>query len=467
MRSMWWLAAGIALVWGGSALAAPKPNVILIVADDLGYGELGCYGQSKIQTPHLDRMAAEGLRFTQFYSGSPVCAPSRCCLMTGKHGGHAWIRDNRSVGKEGQAPVPTSEVMLPELLKREGYATGAMGKWGLGPPGSESDPVKRGFDLFFGYNCQAHAHYYYPKYLWRNTARVEYPDNQIRTGKQHSHDLFEQEALAFVEKQRDRPFFLFLPLTLPHLALQAEPSWLKPYLAKKWEDPAYDGKKGYSPHPTPRAAYAAMITRLDQTVGRLREKLHELDLDKNTLVLFTSDNGATHDVGGVDTNFFQSVGKLRGRKGSVYEGGLRVPLLACWPGTIAPGKVSEHVAYFPDLLPTLMDVVGASSRIPPGVDGISFLPTLRGKTQPAHAQLVWEFQGYGGQQAVRVGEWKGVRRGLMKGPVALELYNLREDPEESRNVAADHPEMVRKLEAVLTAQHTPSRLFPLKGLSPR
>jgi arylsulfatase len=448
--------------------AASRPNVILIVADDLGYAEVGCYGQKKIKTPSLDRMAKEGLRFTQFYAGSPVCAPSRCCLMTGKHGGHAWIRDNRAMKPEGQAPVPTSEVMLSELMKREGYTIGGMGKWGLGPPGSVSDPIKRGFDLFFGYNCQAHAHSHYPTYLWRNDKHVKLPDNDGKKGKTHSHELFEKEALAFIEGNHKKPFFLYLPFTIPHVAIQAPDEWLAPYKGK-WDDPPYNGKRGYLPHPTPRAGYAGMVTRMDETVGKILDLLQKLKLAENTLVMFTSDNGPTHDAGGADSGFFESSGPLRGRKGSVYEGGIRVPLLAWWPGTISAGKVSEHVSYFPDFMPTVLDVIGAPSRAPEGIDGLSFLATLRGQPdkQKKHAHLVWEFTGYTGQQAVRIGDWKGVRRNLMKGKAKLELYHLGDDPGEKVDVADRHLEIVKKLEDILTKQHTPSKLFSMKGLSDR
>ena len=432
--------------------AAPRrPNVILILADDLGYGELGCYGQKKIRTPSLDRMAAQGMRFTQFYAGSPVCAPSRCTLMTGKHGGHAWVRNNREVSPEGQPPVPAGEVMLAELFKKQGYATGAIGKWGLGFPGSEGDPHKRGFDLFYGYNCQRHAHNHYPTYLWRNDKRETLEGNTAgRTGKHYSHDLFEAEALAFVKAHKDEPFFLYLPFTIPHVAIQVPDDALALYKGK-WPDPPYDGKKGYLPHPSPRAGYAAMITRMDRSVGRLLAVLKTLKLEEQTLVLFTSDNGPTHDVGGADTQFFESAGSLRGRKGSVYEGGLRVPLLARWPGVVKAGAVSTHAAYFPDVMPTLMDVIGAGDSVPKGIDGVSFAPTLRGQPekQKSPAYLFWEFAGYTGQQAVRAGDWKGLRRNLQKGKAKLELYNLKDDPGESVDVASKHPDVVKRLERIL------------------
>jgi arylsulfatase len=438
---------------------APRPNVILIVADDLGYAELGCYGQKKIRTPCLDRMAREGLRFTQFYAGSPVCAPSRCCLMTGKHGGHAWIRNNREVKPEGQPPLPQSEVLLSELFKKQGYATGAIGKWGLGPPGSVCDPFKRGFELFFGYNCQRHAHNHYPNYLWRNDR------HQKLDGKTYSHDLFEAEALAFVKSHKDRRFFLYLPFIIPHVAIQVPEAELAAYKGK-WPDLPYDGKKGYRKHPSPRAGYAAMISRLDRTVGKLLDQLAALQLQRQTLVLFTSDNGATHDVGGADTTFFESVGPLRGRKGSVYEGGIRVPLVAWWPGTVRPRSVTNHIAYFPDVMPTLLEVIGAPASVPRGTDGVSFAPTLRGEPgkQKKPDYLFWEFAGYGGQQAVRQGDWKGVRRGLHKTKAELELYNLAADVGEKHDVAAKHPVVVKRLERILETGRVPSKLFPLKAL---
>jgi arylsulfatase len=442
--------------------AERRPNIVLIVADDLGYGELGCYGQKKIRTPRLDRMAREGLRFTAFYAGSPVCAPSRCCLMTGRHGGHAWVRDNREVKPEGQTPIPRGEVMLSELLKGQGYATAAVGKWGLGPPGSEGDPTRRGFDLFFGYNCQRHAHNHYPSYLWRDGRRGGLD------GKRYSHDLFEREALAFVKKDRDRPCFLYLPFTIPHAAIQAPEDSLAEYRGK-WPDPPYDGKRGYLKHPAPRAGYAAMITRLDRSVGRLLDLLRDLKLAEKTLVLFTSDNGATHDAGGADTAFFDSTAGLRGRKGSVYEGGLRVPLLAWRPGTINAGRVSERAAYFPDVLPTLLEVAGAADAVPKGLDGVSFAPTLRGETarQKKHEYLLWEFSGYGGQQAVRAGDWKGLRRNLHKGKSKLELYDLKANPFEKNDVAARRPGVVKRLGRILDAGRTASKLFPIRCLDGR
>jgi arylsulfatase A len=296
-----------------SMAAAAAPNVVLIVADDLGYGELGSYGQKKIRTPHLDQLANDGLRFTHFYAGNAVCATSRCALLTGLHTGHCVVRDNHEIEPEGEYPLPEKTVTLAALLKGRGYKTGATGKWGLGPPASSGDPNRQGFDFFFGFNCQRHAHNHYPTYLWRNDKREELD------GAQYSHDLFEQEALAFLDRNQAKPFILYVPFAVPHLALQVPADSLAEYEGK-WEDPPYDGKNKYRAHEHPRAAYAAMVTRLDRSVGRLLAKLKELKLEDNTLVLFTSDNGPTIPVGGADSAFFESTAGLRGLKGSLYEG---------------------------------------------------------------------------------------------------------------------------------------------------
>lgn len=458
------IALGISRAGAGAKPRRDPPNIVFIVADDLGYAELGCYGQKKIRTPHIDRMAAEGMRFTQFYAGAPVCAPSRAMLMTGKHAGHAAIRNNAEVQPEGQQPLPAAEVTVAELLKERGYATAATGKWGLGMVGTEGDPNRQGFDLFFGYNCQRHAHNHYPTYLRRNAEMLHLVGNDgSRTGRQYSHDLLEAEALRFIRDHRDRPFFLYVPFAIPHLALQAPEDALAEYRGQ-WDDPPYLGGKGYLPHPTPRAAYAAMVTRMDRSVGRILDLLKDQGLDENTLVMFSSDNGPTYDrLGGSDSEFFQSAGAFRGFKGSVYEGGLRVPLVARWPGRIKAASTSGHVAAHWDVLPTLTQAAGA--RTPQGLDGVSFLPTLRGQPrQRRHEHLYWEFSAYGGQQAVRYGDWKGVRAKMFEGNRRVELYNLATDPGEQRDVAAQHPQVVARIERFMRESHTPDARFPLRGI---
>ena len=442
-----------------------KPNIVLIVADDLGCFEVGCYGQEKIKTPSIDKLAKGGMKFTHFYTGSPVCAPSRCVLMTGKHSGHTTSRNNRQFkkGEEGQFPIRAEDVTVAELLKERGYATGAMGKWGLGNWDTPGSPMKQGFDLFFGYNCQAHAHSHYPTYVYRNGEKVELKGNDGKTGKQYTQDLFEQEALAFLEKNKDRPFFLYLPFTVPHVALQVPEDSLDEYKGKLGDDPPYEGGKGYLPHPTPRAAYAAMVTRMDRTVGRVVDKVKSLGLEKDTLVVFTSDNGPTHNAGGAASDFFHSAGKLRGLKGSVYEGGIRAPFIAYMPGTVQPGSTAEGRFYFPDVLPTLCDFAGA--KAPADVDGLSLRPTLTGwGQQKPHEFLYWEFAGYGGQQAVTAGNWKAVRQNLAKGVVKTELYDLAKDESEKTEVAAQNPEVVARLEKIMKEQHTPNPDFPLQAI---
>jgi arylsulfatase A len=441
------------------ASCAPKekPNIIFIMADDLGWKELGCYGQTKIRTPHIDRMASEGMRFTQYYCGSAVCAPSRCNLLTGKHGGHAYIRNNHAIRGDdpneftGQLPIPASEVTIAETLKARGYATGCFGKWGLGAPGSTGDPLDQGFDRFYGYNCQRHAHNLYPRYLVDQRKKNMLEGNtRGLTGKHYAPQRIADEMLAFIRQRGDGPFFVYYATVLPHLALQAPEEEIAAYRGQ-WAEKPYTGKS-YLPHPTPKSCYAAMITFLDKQVGRLFALLEELGLDENTVVFFTSDNGTTH-LKQVDYTFFESVGPLRGLKGSLYEGGIRMPMIVRWPGRIAPGTVSEHVAAHYDVPATLMDVAG--SRFAPEADGISFLPTLLGREQRPHEYLFWDFAGYGGQIAVRVGNWKGIKRDLRKNPNApLELYNLEEDIGETTNVADNHPKMAARLERIMREGRT-------------
>jgi len=471
-------------VSGEEKQADKRPNIVFILADDLGYRELGSFGQKLIKTPHLDKLASQGMRFTHHYSGNAVCAPSRCVLMTGKHPGHAFVRGNRSTPPEGQWPIPDSEVTLAELLRKEGYVTGAFGKWGLGGPGSTGQPLNQGVDRFYGYNCQAHAHSYYPSYLWSDKSRVQLqnkpavpghaslpkgadpsdPQNyNAFKGQDYAPDRINAEALKFIRTNKDRPFFLYYPTVIPHVALHVPDEELTPYLKLGWKDPPFSRARGfgYTPHFTPRAAYAAMITRLDRYCGKILSLLDELKLSDNTIVVFTSDNGTTHLKDEVDYDFFQSVGELRGLKGSLYEGGIRVPAIVRWPGKVKPGSSSSRVSGFEDWLPTLLEVAGASNATPADIDGLSLAPTLQGKSQQPREFLYREFPSYGGQQSVRAGDWKAVRQNMTRGNLDIELYNLAADPSETKNVAAAHPKVVQRLKKLMEDQHTASRDFPL------
>lgn len=449
-----------------AADARRKPNVILFLADDLGYAETGCYGQQRIRTPRIDRLAREGVRFTQCYSGSPVCAPSRCVLLTGLHTGHAFIRDNREITPEGQLPLPSGTRTLPLILREAGYAMGLVGKWGLGFPGSSGDPLNQGFDHFFGYNCQRHAHNHYPAYLWRNNRRIELDGNADPAhGTQYAPDLMEREALDFIGTHRDRPFFLFYATTIPHLALQAPEEDVRAY-AEFTDDPPYDGSKGYRACPRPRATYAAMVSHFDRSVGRIMDAVHRHGLDRDTIVIFASDNGSTFDIGGYDPAFFNGTGTFRGAKGSVFEGGVRVPLIVRWPDHIAPGSTSGHVCAFQDLLPTICDLTDTRLTAPAVTDGLSVAPTLLGRPgQKIHDHLYFEFPDYGGQQMVRMGDWSGVRQNLGKDPDApLQLYDLRTDIGQQRDVAQGNPGVVRRMLEVMRTARVPSPEFPFPAL---
>ena len=460
------------------------PNVVFIMADDLGVGELGSYGQRVIKTPRLDELARQGMRFTQHYSAFPVCAPARASLMTGKHAGHCAIRNNGNAKGRvrdearslwtGQNPLPAEEITLAELFQEQGYATGAMGKWGLGYEHSTGDPLAQGFDLFFGYICQGHAHNHYPRFLWRISdeghEQISYPGND-RTlhGKTYSQDEFFREAEQFVRANQEKPFFLYLPIIVTHLSIQVpedEPS-LAEYRKAIPELPYVH--KGYLPHPTPRAGYAAMVTRMDREIGELIDLIEELGLGEDTIFVFTSDNGPTYDrLGGSDSDYFNSSEGRKGYKGSVYEGGLRVPMIVRWDGRIAAGGESDLPTYFPDWMPTLLDLTGHGEVVPEETDGISMAPTLLGVAdqQQRHEALYWEFPAYGGQQAIRVGDWKAVRRNLMKlkpgeKPVT-ELYDIAQDPAEAVDVAKKNREVVRRLEKLMEQSRVGSKEFPLK-----
>ncbi|MBI5092444.1 MAG: arylsulfatase [Candidatus Hydrogenedentes bacterium] len=431
-----------------------KPNIIFILADDLGYGDLGCYGQKVIQTPNLDRMAAEGVRFTQCYAGSTVCAPSRCCLMTGMHTGHATIRGNANV------PLRPGDVTVAETLKSAGYATGLVGKWGLGEPDTTGIPNRKGFDEFFGYLNQGHAHNYYPDYLWRNETKVPLAGNVVSKGvasarAQYAPDLFTAEALDFIRRHQSHPFFLYLAYTSPHANNErgkAEGNGMEvpsdaPYTDRPWSQIEKN--------------HAAMITRLDRDAGSVLAALKELGLDDSTLVFFSSDNGP-HKEGGADPTFFHSSGPFRGIKRDLYEGGIRVPMIARWPGRVRPGAVSDDTWAFWDVLPTIAEIAGTEA--PAGLDGVSAAPLLlkaggAGVRRPRQAVQYWEFHERGFQQAARKGRWKAVRTKL---GAPLELYDLKRDPGESRDVSRQHARVVREFETFLKSARTGSEHWPVR-----
>jgi arylsulfatase A-like enzyme len=441
-----------------------KPNIVFILADDLGYGDLGCYDQKIIRTPNLDRMATEGLRFTQFYAGSTVCAPSRSVLMTGRHVGRTRVRGNAGASNPEAQMLRDEDVTVAEVLKSAGYRTSLVGKWGLGMPGDEGVPNRQGFDEFYGYLSQTHAHNHFPDYLWRNDVRETLGNvvTPLGTGgggyatvrKQYSTDLFADEAIKFVAENRERPFFLYLALVVPHANNERTRE-----LKDGAEVPDY-GPYADEPWPNPDKGQAAMITRMDAHVGRLLAKLKELGLDERTLVMFSSDNGP-HKEAGHDPERFDPNGPLSGFKRSMTDGGIRVPMIARWPGTIAPGGTTDHIGYFGDLMATCAELSGAA--VPPGCDSISFVPTLEGSAvghrQQTHEYLYWEFhEGGASKQAVRMGRWKGIR--TYGGP--LELFDVESDVGETTNVAANHDDVVRKIESVLATAREGNEHWPLK-----
>ena len=445
---------------------ARKPNIVFILADDLGYGDLSIYGQTKFQTPNIDRLAKEGIRFTQHYSGSTVCAPSRSVIMTGQHTGHTFIRGNKEAKPEGQYPLADSVRTLPELLKENGYVTGAFGKWGLGFPASEGDPLNQGFDRFFGYNCQRLGHHYYPYHLWDNNDRMELEANAGKRKEAYAPELIHEQTLEFIEQNKDTSFFLFVPSIIPHAELIAPEAYMAKYRGKFLPERAYEGyddgpnyRKGpYESQVESHAAFAAMVNVLDDQVGEIINKLKELGLAQNTLVVFSSDNGP-HLEGGADPEYFDSNGPLKGFKRDLYEGGIRVPTIAWWPGKINPNSESDHVSAFWDLYPTFAQV--AEIPVEKKIDGISMLPTLLGEEgQRQHEYLYWEFHEKGGRVAVRKGDWKAVRYEVLKNPNGpLELYDLSKDIGEENNIAQQHPEVVAEIESILEDVRTPSEIF--------
>lgn len=481
------------------------PNIILILADDLGYGELGCYGQKLIETPNIDKLARTGIRFTQHYSGAPVCAPARCVLLTGMHSGHAYVRGNDEWGSrgnvwnyhsmiadstlEGQRPMLDSTITIAKLLKEAGYKTGMIGKWGLGAPHTNSIPNKMGFDYFLGYNCQRQAHTYFPVHLYENEKRIYLENDTIAPNtklhkladpyndssysdfylEDYAPDIMFEGMMNFIDENKDSPFFMYWATPIPHVPIQAPKKWVDHYIEKFGEEEPYLGDHGYFPHPNPNAGYAAMISYMDEKVGQLISRLKEDGIYENTLIIFTSDNGPTY-AGGVDPDFFNSAGPFNNgygwTKGFLNEGGIRVPMIVSWPEKIRKGSVTEHISAFYDFMPTFCDIASVSQ--PANTDGISFLPLLENKgAQKEHEYLYWEFPAYGGQQAVRTGEWKGIRKDIKKnGNLKLELYNLNEDLKEENNVAGENPQVVQKIIQIMNESRTVPKVerFKMKAL---
>ncbi|NOU61766.1 arylsulfatase [Marinifilum caeruleilacunae] len=440
-----------------------KPNIIYILADDAGYGDLSCYGQNRFNTPNLDKLAENGIRFTQHYAGSTVCAPSRSSLLTGQHTGHTPIRGNLEVEPEGQHPLSASSLTIAEIMKQAGYVTGAFGKWGLGYPGSEGDPNKQGFDEFFGYNCQRMAHRYYPSYLWHNQERVQMPGNDWKNTVTYAQDVIQDVTLKFIEDQKDTAFFAFVPIVIPHAELIVPYDSIYAKFEHRFKEIPYVGTQGadygedlnisnYCSQPKPRAVFASMMYRMDVYVGQIVNRLKELGIDKNTVVMFASDNGP-HREGGADPDFFNSNGGLKGYKRDLYEGGIRSPFIVSWPGTIEPGTISDHISAFWDVLPTCADLVGVQT--PEEIDGISFLPELLGQEQARHKYLYWEFQEKGGSMAVRLGNWKGVAyHSSQQDKTKFELFDLSNDEKERINMADQRPDIVKEMIQIMNTERT-------------
>lgn len=464
------------------------PNIIYIYADDMGYGELGCYGQQKIKTPHLDRLAHEGMRFTQHYTSTPVCAPARAMLMTGKHGGHSAIRGNFELGgfkdeeERGQKPLPAAEFTVAEMLKQKGYATALTGKWGLGMGNTEGSPNKQGFDYYYGYLDQKQAHNQYPSHLWENDkwdtlaqpwfdvhkkldpATATDQDFEFYKGKEYAPAKMTEKALGFIEKSKDGPFFLYMPYTIPHVSLQAPEEYIQKYVGQFDEKPYY-GERSYASTKYPLSTYAAMITYLDDQVGIIMKKIKDLGLDENTIIMFSSDNGATFN-GGVNVAFFNSVAGLRGLKMDLYEGGIREPFIARWPGKIKAGSVSDHISVQFDLMATLAELTQQKVE---KTDGISFLPTLLGQKdeQQQHPYLYFEYPEKGGQLAIRKGDWKGVKVDLRKNPGnPWQLFNLKADRNETTDVSAQHPEILAEFDPIVKKEHEESPVPAWQFLAP-
>ncbi|WP_154854287.1 arylsulfatase [Cyclobacterium xiamenense] len=461
---------------------ASKPNIIYILADDLGYGDLSFLGQEKFQTPHIDALAARGMVFTQHYAGTTVCAPSRSALMTGLHTGHTPVRGNRGLNG-GQYPLPESTQTLPKVLKNAGYVTGAFGKWGLGYPGSTGDPLVQGFDVFFGYNSQTIAHNYYPRELNDNDAILTLEGNQGAEEGQYAPELIQERRLQFIEANRDTTFFLYMPSIIPHAELFAPQAYMETFLKRTNPEPPYQYESllgpetpyqgvddpdhprykvgGYGSQPYPHAAFAAMVTLLDDQVGQIVARLDSLGILENTLIVFSSDNGP-HLEGGADPDYFNSNGPFQGYKRDLHEGGIHVPMIASWPAKVKAGSQTDHVSAFWDVLPTLAEAAGA--RYQQSIDGISFLPTLLGEgEQETHHHLYWEFHEQGGKQAVRMGKWKGIRLNVFAGNQEILLYDLEQDPGETRDLSKDHPEIVAEMDRLMEASRMEDPEWPFRS----
>lgn len=449
-----------------------QPNIVFILADDLGYGDLSCYGQQKFSTPNIDKLAAKGIKFTQFYAGTSVCAPSRSSLLSGQHTGHTYVRGNKEVQPEGQEPIPDSVSTIAEQFKKVGYTTAIFGKWGLGFVGSSGDPNKQGFDTFYGYNCQRESHRFYPGHLWDNDKKIILEGNdELKNKVTYAPDLIQAKALAFLDKNKNKPFFLYLTYTLPHAELVVPNDDIfakfdgkfpeKPFVGENYGDGATPA--GYVSQAKPHATFAAMVTRLDKYVGEVIDKLKALGIDENTLIVFTSDNGP-HTEGGADPAFFNSAGGLRGVKRDLYEGGIRVPFIVNWPSKIKDAAVNDHIGAFWDLYPTFSQLTGQKQQT--YTDGISMLPSILGdKNQKQHDYLYWEFHENKGRQAVRKNNWKAVYLNLKTKNAKFELYDLGKDPQEKNDVALIYPEIVKEMKAIMKKAHDESMVYPLLSTS--
>ncbi len=480
----------IAIVYAVSSNAQQRlPNIIYIYADDLGYGEIGPYGQQKIKTPNLDRMAREGMKFTQHYTSTPVCAPARCMMLTGRHGGHAFIRGNYEMGgfpdslEGGQMPLPEGIYTIPKMLKKAGYITGMTGKWGLGMNNSSGSPLRQGFDYYYGYLDQKQAHNYYPTHLWENdriaplnntyivvhkkldSATATDKDFDYYKGNDYAPEFMTRKAVSFIKAHKNKPFFLYMPYTIPHVSLQVPDKYVNMYKGK-FDEPVYYGQNGYAPTKFPYSTYAGMITFLDAQVGIIMDEIRKLGLDENTVIMFSSDNGATFN-GGVNAGFFNSVGGLRGLKMDVFEGGIREPFIVRWPGKIKAGSVSDLISVQYDLMATLAELTGQNAG---STDGISFLPTLLGKPQmqKMHEYLYFEYPEKGGQLAVRMGEWKGVRLNVKQNPTnPWMLFNIKNDRNETTDLAASHPELLKIFDDIIKKEHQMATIREWEFVDPK